>query len=77
MTPSYLLDTNAARYIVLNCDTITARLYGQIRFELQRKGRPIQSNDIWIAATALQDNLSLLTRDTDFNHVDGLTVQSW
>jgi tRNA(fMet)-specific endonuclease VapC len=71
------VDELASRYTVLNCDTVTARIYGRVRRMLQRKGRPIQSNDIWIAATALQHNLALLTKDTDFANVDGLTVQSW
>lgn len=71
------VDKLAAEITVLNCDEQPARLFGRLSNELQRKGRPNQPNDIWIAATALQYNLILLTRDNDFANVDGLTVQSW
>ncbi len=62
---------------VLNCDSETARRYGKVHAQLRRKGRPIPQNDIWIAATALQHDLILLTKDQHFQHVDGLTVESW
>jgi tRNA(fMet)-specific endonuclease VapC len=71
------VDELAAQYPVLNCDARTASIFGRLRRVLERKGRPNQANDIWIAATALQYSLTLLTRDADFNHVDNLTVQSW
>ena len=41
------------------------------------KGRPIPENDIWIAAIALQYDLTLITRDTHFGEVDNLKVESW
>jgi tRNA(fMet)-specific endonuclease VapC len=41
------------------------------------KGRPIPQNDLWIAAIALQYNLTLLMRDAHFQAVDGLLVQGW
>lgn len=62
---------------ILNCNAETARWYGRIQAQLRRKGRPIPQNDIWIAATALQHNLTLLTRDKHFQYVDELTVESW
>ena len=62
---------------ILLCDVETARLYGRIAESLKKKGNPIQSNDMWIAAIAQQYHLTLLTRDTDFKRVAGLPVQSW
>jgi tRNA(fMet)-specific endonuclease VapC len=41
-----------ARHTVLPCETETGRRYGQIKHHLRRKGRPIPTNDIWIAALA-------------------------
>lgn len=67
----------AERYSVLYCDVETAREYGLVQRELRAKGRPIQPNDMWIAALARQHRLTLLTRDSDFANVDGLTVQGW
>lgn len=71
------VDTFAHEITVLDCNQETARIFGRLSYALKRKGRSNQANDIWIGATALQYNLTLLTRDTDFHHVDGLPVQSW
>ena len=63
--------------IVLDVDQYTAEIYARIRFELKQKGRPLPDNDIWIAALARQHNLSLVTRDSHFDVVDGIRRMSW
>jgi len=63
--------------VVLNCHLSTARHYGEVHHALRLKGRPIPENDIWIAATALQHGLTLVTRDAHFNQVDQLLVATW
>jgi tRNA(fMet)-specific endonuclease VapC len=67
----------AARVNLFPCDLITAQLYGDVKNDLQGKGRPIPENDIWIAATALQHNLTLVTRDSHFQNVTGLSLDTW
>ena len=67
----------AAESDVLHCDEGTARRYGEIKDGLRRKGRPIPDNDIWIAATTLRHDLTLVTRDSHFEHVDELRVEHW
>ena len=67
----------AAFSAILSCDGGTAAHYGQIKASLRAKGTPIPENDIWIAATARQHNLTLVSRDAHFNHVDGLDVAAW
>ena len=62
---------------VLPCDGTTAKQYGTIKNSLRVKGRPIPDNDIWIAATAIQYELPLLTNDKHFHEVDGLTMVNW
>lgn len=62
---------------IIDCDAITGDYYGQIKQSLKRKGRPIPENDIWIAATALQHGLTLISRDAHFNEVDGLDLATW
>ena len=59
------------------CDLETAQLYGTIRDQLRRKGRPIPDNDIWIAAIALQRGLILVTRDAHFDEVESLQTERW
>jgi tRNA(fMet)-specific endonuclease VapC len=62
---------------ILFCDLETARRYGKIVQMLSKKGRPIPQNDMWIAALALQHQLTLVTRDAHFNQIDGLGVKGW
>jgi tRNA(fMet)-specific endonuclease VapC len=51
--------------------------YGQIKAELESKGRPIPDNDMWIAAIARQHNLTLVTRDAHFLQVADISKLSW
>lgn len=62
---------------VIGDDLETARRYAALKAALRRLGRPIPENDLWIAASALRHGLVLATRDTHFDHVEGLTVESW
>lgn len=55
----------------------TARAYATVRSMLDRKGRRIPANDMWIAALALQHRLPVLSRDAHFDNVDGLTRLNW
>jgi tRNA(fMet)-specific endonuclease VapC len=62
---------------VLRCDETTSDHYGQVKQQLRAKGRPIPENDIWIAATALQYGLTVVTRDVHFREVDKLLIEVW
>ena len=61
----------------LNCDATTGEIYGQIRYQLKLKGRPIPENDIWIAAIATQHDLTLITRDEHFKEIENLNIEIW
>jgi tRNA(fMet)-specific endonuclease VapC len=71
------IDEFVASSTVLPCDTATAQQYGDIKNKLRAKGRPIPENDIWIAAIAMQYQLTLVARDGHFHEVDGLRVEAW
>lgn len=43
--------------------------YAEIQVYSQRQGRPMGENDVWIAATARVTQATLLTTDTDFDHL--------
>ena len=62
------------RVAVLNPDQGTARHYAEIYAALRAVGSPIPTNDMWIAALARQHRLALLTFDSHFAAVPGLTV---
>ena len=50
----------------------TADSYALIYSGLRRKGQPIPTNDLWIAASAMEHGAGLLTRDVHFRQVEGL-----
>jgi tRNA(fMet)-specific endonuclease VapC len=52
----------------------TADSYALIYTSLRRKGQPIPSNDLWIAASALEHGAALLSFDAHFSHVEGLRL---
>jgi tRNA(fMet)-specific endonuclease VapC len=53
-----------------------AERYGEIVAQLKKQGAPIPTNDIWIAATALETGARLVSYDDHFQHVPGLIVLS-
>lgn len=63
--------------VVLDIDRVTASRYATIREALRRRGRPIPSNDVWIAALALQHELPVLSRDAHFDEVVGVQRIAW
>ncbi len=67
------LDT--PRVHVIPIDEMTAEFYAQVYWNLKRKGNPIPTNDMWIAASTLQHGLALFTLDTHFNVIDGLMLK--
>lgn len=57
---------------VLSPNIQTTLHYAELYAYLRRKGRPIPTNDLWIAALAIQHNLALFDRDSDFDHLPQL-----
>lgn len=62
---------------VLDTDSITAKYYGETVTMLYKKGKPVPTNDIWIAAVALQYDLTIITRDKHFHEINGLKTKAW
>jgi tRNA(fMet)-specific endonuclease VapC len=71
------VDEFSAANRILVCDTETAPVYGEIKNDLRKKGRPIPENDIWIAALAQQHDLILVTNDGHFGEIKGLKLEHW
>ena len=66
-------DFLASPYVVfLPVTLVTADRFARIAAFLRRKGRPLPSNDIWIAAHAMESGADLLSFDQHFAEVDGL-----
>ena len=65
-------------FVIWPFDQKAAKEYGRIAAHLKRVGRPIQQIDMMIAAIALTiPDCTVVTRDTDFLAVPGLTVENW
>ena len=56
----------------LSPDDQTTFFYADLYAYLRKKGKPIPTNDLWIAALVLQHNLVLFDRDSDFDHLPQL-----
>ena len=68
---------NNPRVHLLEHDHTTAEFYSGIYLALRKKGCPIPTNDIWIAAVAMQNGLAVFTKDNHFSNIDGLIVEIW
>jgi tRNA(fMet)-specific endonuclease VapC len=55
-----------------------ARLFGYLSAHLERGGQMIGTNDLWIAAHALTENLTLTTsNERQFRSIPGLKIENW
>ncbi|HEC26166.1 MAG TPA: type II toxin-antitoxin system VapC family toxin [Gammaproteobacteria bacterium] len=64
----------SSRVVIIPVDDKTAEYYAHIYLSLRRKGKPIPTNDLWIAAAALQHGLTVFTYDNHFFDIDGILV---
>ena len=63
----------AKRQVAVAAVTLpTAERFGLVAAQLRGRGTPIPSNDIWIAAHAMETGASLLSFDGHFERVEGL-----
>lgn len=66
----------SARAVVLAVDSGTADAYATIYAGLRRAGTPIPTNDMWIAASALQHRFDLFSYDAHFRLISGIRTGS-
>ncbi|MFQ5821853.1 MAG: PIN domain-containing protein, partial [Candidatus Heimdallarchaeota archaeon] len=69
------MEQELRKYLVIPYDISTCRLWGEIRANCSKIGQPISPQDAWIAATARQYNLPLVTHNPeDFEAVENLEI---
>ncbi|HEX5100660.1 MAG TPA: type II toxin-antitoxin system VapC family toxin [Polyangiaceae bacterium] len=56
----------------LSVDAAVSHSYAELHRALRTRGRPIPTNDLWIASIALAHGLVVYTRDAHFNAVPGI-----
>ena len=73
-----VLDQLRSSIQVLEIPVVAGQHYGQIRARLEKMGKPIGNNDLWIAAHALSEDRVLVTNNTqEFSRVEGLQLENW
>jgi tRNA(fMet)-specific endonuclease VapC len=65
------------RVEVLPWNSEVAARYGEMRAELERRGRSLDALDLLIAAHAAAENAVLVTADGAFAHAAGLRIEDW
>lgn len=74
----FLLDELTGLIPSLPMPTQAAKLYGEIRSKLEKQGKPIGANDLWIAAHALALELTIVTNNVkEFSRVPNLELENW
>ena len=72
------LESKANRlFTVTPCEAIPVAAgdrYATLKREQQRRGLPLDENDLWIAATALALGMALVSGDSDFQSIEGLSL---
>jgi tRNA(fMet)-specific endonuclease VapC len=55
---------------VLSISFKTAIHYSDLKIKLKEAGKPIPENDLWIAANAIENSLTIVTRDKHLLGID-------
>jgi tRNA(fMet)-specific endonuclease VapC len=63
--------------IIFDVTEATASRYAEIAIELKLAGKPVPTNDLWIAALCRQHSEPLLSRDRHFDFVTGIKRIGW
>jgi len=73
-----LLQKFAARFVSTPFDDAAAAICGQERVRLEKQGQRIGPHDLQIAAIALANGLTIVSRNVgEFSRVQGLLVEDW
>jgi tRNA(fMet)-specific endonuclease VapC len=63
---------------VEDLNSMAAQAYGEIRASLEKRGRLIGNNDLWIGAHAMALDVTLATNNgREFKRIAGLAVENW
>jgi tRNA(fMet)-specific endonuclease VapC len=63
---------------VEDLNSTAAQAYGDIRATLEKQGRLIGNNDLWIGAHAMALDVTIATNnEREFKRIAGLSVENW
>ena len=66
---------SSPRAIIAEIDEETSERYAVIVQSLRMKGKPIPTNDLWVAASAMQHGLKILTTDKHYLEVPQIITE--
>jgi predicted nucleic acid-binding protein len=72
-----LEETGQQFLAAIRCEPVPERagdFYAAVKLARQQGGLTLDENDLWVAATTLALGATLVTRDSDFGRIEGLTV---
>ena len=72
-----LIHDISATLSILNVNAQTAAVFATLKHRLKLSGRPIPENDLWIAAIAMENDMTLVSRDVHFAEIEGLALERW
>lgn len=63
---------------ILNFDPKSGEHFGKLKSALKNKGKMLNDSDLFIAATAISNNMILVTNnEKHFQRIENLTTQNW
>lgn len=65
---------DSPRVTFFSLDESSADFFALVFNNLKQTGKPIPTNDIWIAASAMQHGRTLATLDSHFSYIAGLSL---
>jgi tRNA(fMet)-specific endonuclease VapC len=72
------LDEMVQGIAVESLSSSVGQRYGEIRATLEKQGRQIGNNDLWIGAHAMALNVTLVTNnEREFSRIAGLRLENW
>jgi len=72
------LEEFLAPFEILTYDQTAAKVYGDIRFQLEKRGQPIGPLDLLIAAHAISQDMVLITNnEKEFRRIKKLKIDNW
>jgi tRNA(fMet)-specific endonuclease VapC len=71
------LEAGLQSVAIIPYDIEVCRTFGDLKAEMEKSGRTVAPNDLWIAACAKRHSLSLITNNRKhFENIPGLTIIS-
>ena len=67
-------------FAAIPCEPVPAAAadeYARVKRAAEKAGTPLDENDLWIAATATSLGATLVTSDSDFSRLPGITPVDW